>query len=140
MEKKKVLFICTHNSARSQMAEGLMNYLLGNYYSAYSAGTKPNFVNPFAIEVMKEIGIDISNHRSKSVVEFKGEKFDYVVTVCDSAKENCPFFPGAKEYIHQGFEDPSSFEGTDEEKLNKFREIRDEIKNFIFKKFKIQEV
>lgn len=139
MEKKKVLFICTHNSARSQMAEGLMNYLLGDYYSAYSAGTKPTLVNPFAIEVMMEIGIDISNHRSKSVVEFKGEKFDYVVTVCDTAKENCPFFPGAKEYIHQGFEDPSSFKGSDKEKLNKFREIRNEIKNFIFKKFKIQE-
>lgn len=139
MEKKKVLFICTHNSARSQMAEGLMNYLLGDYYSAYSAGTKPTLVNPFAIEVMMEIGIDISNHRSKSVVEFKGEKFDYVVTVCDTAKENCPFFPGAKEYIHQGFEDPSFFKGSDKEKLNKFREIRNEIKNFIFKKFKIQE-
>ncbi|MGB9844129.1 MAG: arsenate reductase ArsC [Caldisericia bacterium] len=135
--KKKILFICTHNSARSQMAEGLMIYFMNDEFSAFSAGTKPTKVNPFAIKVMKEIGIDISNHRSKSVLEFKGEKFDYVVTVCDSAKENCPFFPGAKEYLHKSFEDPSSFEGSEQEKLNKFREIRDEIKNFIFEKFKI---
>ncbi len=138
--KKKVLFICTHNSARSQMAEGIMNHFLGNNYSAYSAGTKPTFVNPFAIDVMKEIGIDISNHKSKSVFEFKGERFDYVVTVCDSAKENCPFFPGAKEYIHQSFEDPSSFEGTDEEKLIKFREVRDKIKDFILNRFKKEDL
>jgi len=103
------------------MAEGLMNYYLSDRYIAFSAGTKPTGVNPYAIKVMKELGIDISNHKSKSVLEFKGEKFDYVVTVCDSAKENCPFFPGAKEYIHQSFEDPSSFEGNEDEKFNKFR-------------------
>lgn len=118
------------------MAEGMVNYFLKDSYEAFSAGTKPSIVNPLAIEVMKEIGIDISNHRSKSVLEFKGEKFDYVVTVCDSAKENCPFFPGAKEYIHESFEDPSSFEGSHEEKLNKFREVRDKIKEFILIKFK----
>ncbi|MCX8094686.1 MAG: arsenate reductase ArsC [Caldisericia bacterium] len=133
--KKRVLFICTHNSARSQIAEGLINHFLKNKYIGFSAGTKPTNVNPLAIEVMKEIGIDISNYRSKSILEFKGEKFDYVVTVCDSAKENCPFFPGAKEYLHYSFEDPSSFEGSKEEKLNKFREVRDKIKEFIFKKF-----
>lgn len=138
-KKIKVLFICTHNSARSQMAEGLLNHYFNDSYIGFSAGTKPTIVNPIAIEVMKEIGIDISKHRSKSVLEFKGEKFDYVITVCDSAKENCPFFPGAKEYIHQSFEDPSSFEGNYEEKLNKFRKVRDEIKNFIFKKFKLME-
>lgn len=136
MDKKKILFICTHNSARSQIAEGLMNHFLKESYEAYSAGTKPTKVSPYAIKVMAEIGIDISNHRSKSVLEFKGEKFDYVVTVCDSAKENCPFFPGAKEYLHKSFEDPSSFEGTEEEKLSKFRSVRDEIKNFIFETFK----
>lgn len=135
MEKKKILFICTHNSARSQMAEGLVNFYLKEKFIAFSAGTKPTKVNPYAIKVMEEIGIDISNHRSKSVLEFKGEKFDYVVTVCDSAKENCPFFPGAKEYLHNSFEDPSSFEGTEEEKLNKFREIRDKIKEYILEKF-----
>jgi len=135
--KKKILFICTHNSARSQIAEGLVNYFLKDEFCAFSAGTKPTKVNPFAIEVMKEIGIDITNHRSKSVLEFKGEKFDYVVTVCDSAKENCPFFPGAKEYLHKSFGDPSLFEGNEQEKLKKFREVRDEIKNFIFEKFKI---
>ncbi|MDI6861205.1 MAG: arsenate reductase ArsC [Caldisericia bacterium] len=135
MNKKKVLFICTHNSARSQMAEGIMNSLLNDKFVAFSAGTKPTSVNPYAIKVMEEIGINIKNHRSKSILEFKGEKFDYVVTVCDSAKENCPFFPGAKEYLHQSFEDPSSFEGSEEEKLNKFREIRDEIKKFILEKF-----
>lgn len=117
------------------MAEGLVNFLLKDKFIAFSAGTYPTKVNPFAIKVMEEIGIDISNHRSKSVSEFKGEKFDYVVTVCDSAKENCPFFPGAKEYIHQSFEDPSSYEGSDEEKLNKFRKVRDEIKKFIIERF-----
>ncbi len=119
------------------MAEAIVNYFLKDSYEAFSAGTKPTKVNPLAIEVMKEIGIDISNHRSKSVLEFKGEKFDYVVTVCDSAKENCPFFPGAKEYIHKSFEDPSSFEGSYEEKLNKFREVRDKIKEFILDKFMV---
>ncbi len=135
MEKKKVLFLCTHNSSRSQMAEGIMNFYLKDKFIAFSAGTNPTSVNPFAIKVMEEIGIDIKNHRSKNVLEFKGEKFDYVVTVCDSAKENCPFFPGAKEYLHNSFEDPSSFKGSDEEKLNKFREVRDKIKEYILEKF-----
>lgn len=131
MERKRVLFICTHNSARSQMAEGIMNALFGDKFIAFSAGTDPKGVNPLAIEVLKEMGIDISHHRSKSIEEFRGESFDYVVTVCDNAKENCPFFPGGKKYIHRGFFDPASVEGTYEEKLNAFRKVRDEILNWI---------
>jgi len=131
MDKKRVLFICTHNSARSQMAEGIMNALYGDKFQAFSAGTNPSKVNPLAIEVLKEIGIDISHHRSKSIDEFKGETFDYVVTVCDNAKENCPYFPGGKKYVHRGFIDPASVEGTYEEKLSAFRKVRDEILNWI---------
>ncbi len=110
--KKKVLLICTHNSARSQMAEGLLNALYGNKYKAYSAGTKPSTVNPYAINAMAEIGIDISKNRSKSIDEFQGMKFDYVITVCDNAKETCPFFPGGEEYLHKSFDDPSDFNGN----------------------------
>jgi len=131
MDKKRVLFICTHNSARSQMAEGIMNALYGYKFQAFSAGTNPSKVNPLAIEVLKEIGIDISHHRSKSIDEFRGETFDYVVTVCDNAKENCPYFPGGKKYVHRGFMDPASVEGTYEEKLSAFRKVRDEILNWI---------
>jgi len=129
--KKKVLFICTQNSARSQMAEGLFRSMYGNRYDVYSAGTRPFRVNPFAIRVMGEIGIDISNHRSKSVNEFQGIEFDYVVTVCDNAKENCPFFPGGKEYLHYSFTDPAATQGNEEEILATFRKVRDEIRNWI---------
>jgi arsenate reductase len=113
------------------MAEGIMNALYGDKFQAFSAGTNPSKVNPLAIEVLKEIGIDISHHRSKSIDEFKGETFDYVVTVCDNAKENCPYFPGGKKYVHRGFMDPASVEGTYEEKLSVFRKVRDEILNWI---------
>lgn len=130
-EKKKILFICTHNSARSQLAEGLMNHFHGDRYDAFSAGTEATFVKPFAVEAMARIGIDISHHRSKTTEEFKGMPFDYVVTVCDSAKENCPFFPGATAYIHMGFKDPSNIEGTDEEKRSAFANTRDEIKQWL---------
>ncbi len=130
---KTILFICTHNSARSQMAEGLVNALLGGY-KAYSAGTEVTKVNPFAIEAMKDMDIDISNHYSKSIEEFRGTIFDYVVTVCDNAKEKCPFFPG-KKYIHKSFEDPSLKEGSYEEKLEYFIKIRNQIKNWIEKEF-----
>ena len=130
---QKILFICTHNSARSQMAEGLMRALFGNKFESYSAGTVATGVNPLAIKVMAEIGIDISHHRSKSVEEFRGWKFDYVVTVCDQAKETCPFFPGAKEYLHKGFEDPSQYRGN--EALEKFRKVRDEIKEWLIETF-----
>ena len=130
-EKNKILFICTHNSARSQMAEGLMNHFFGDQFEAFSAGTEATSVKPFAIEAMKQIGIDISHHRSKTVGEFKDVKFDYVVTVCNNAKENCPFFPGAKAYIHMGFKDPSDTEGSDEVKLCAFACTRDKIKQWL---------
>lgn len=133
--KKKVLFICTHNSARSQMAEGLLNSLYGNRYEAYSAGIEPSVVNPHAIQVMSELGIDISKHRSKSVKEFAEQEFDYVITVCDQAKETCPFFPGGKRHLHKSFEDPVLFEGNEALTLSVFRQVRDEIKDWIEKEF-----
>lgn len=132
--KKSVLFICTHNSARSQMAEGILRFMYGDKYDVASAGTIASSVNPFAIEVMKEIGIDISNHRSKSIEEFRGKTFDYVITVCDRANETCPFFPG-KVHIHRNFEDPALVTGTDAEKLKVFRSVRDEIKVWIEENF-----
>lgn len=132
--KRKVLFICTHNSCRSQMAEGLLRALYGDYYESYSAGLEATEVNPYAIKVMSEIGIDISNQRSKSINEFKEILFDYVVTVCDSAKERCPFFPG-KRVIHKSFVDPAEFIGSEEEKFSVFREVRDQIKDWIVETF-----
>lgn len=135
MEKKlalmKVLFICTHNSARSHMAEGLLNALYSDRYLAFSAGTEPSTVNPCAIRVMKEIGIDISDHRSKSVDEFLDQDLDYVVTVCDHAKEVCPFFPGGRKALHKGFQDPTSVAGTEDEKLLRFRRVRDQIRVWV---------
>jgi arsenate reductase len=128
---KKVVFICTHNSARSQMAEGLLRHLYGEEYEAFSAGTSQTGVNPFAVKVMEEIGIDISGARSKGIDEFTGTIFDYVITVCDHARQICPFLPAAIENLHAGFEDPAAFEGTDEAKLMKFREVRDETKRWI---------
>ena len=128
---KKVLFICTHNSARSHMAEGFMNTLYGDRYLAFSAGTEPSKVNPHAVRVMQEIGIDISDHRSKSVNEFVDQDLEYVVTVCDHAKEACPFFPGGRKALHKGFEDPASAAGTEQEKLALFRSVRDEIREWI---------
>ncbi len=133
--KKRIIFICTHNSARSQMAEGILRALYGERFEVFSAGTEPKDVNPFAIKVMEEIGIDISKQRAKSVKEFLGEEFDLVVTVCDHAKESCPFFPGGKIYAHKGFEDPSQFRGDEEEILSAFRRVRDEIKDWIEKSF-----
>jgi arsenate reductase len=129
--KKTILFICTHNSARSQIAEALVNELVVDRYKAFSAGSEPTRVNPYAITAMAEIGIDISANQAKIVNVFRGKNFDYVVTVCDHAKEACPFFPGAKQYLHQGFTDPSTFTGSDEEKLSGFRRVRDEIKSWI---------
>jgi arsenate reductase len=131
MQRKKILFICTHNSARSQMAEGLVNHLWSTRFRAFSAGTEPGTVNPNAIAAMKEIGIDISGARSKSVNKFVGKPFDLVVTVCDQAKQNCPFFPGAREYIHRSFEEPSGKTGSEVEILRLFREIRDDIKSWL---------
>lgn len=125
---KRVLFVCTHNSVRSQMAEGLINHDLAGKVQAFSAGTEPSQVNPLAVEVMKEIGIDISRHRSKSLDEFKDEKFDFVITLCDHAAETCPVFFGGTKRIHMGFEDPAAAVGSEEEKLSFFRKIRDEIR------------
>lgn len=133
--KKKVLFLCTHNSARSQMAEGLLRAWYGDRYEAFSAGTHPSAVNPYAIQVMAEIGIDISAHHSKNVDIFLGMKFDYVVTVCNQAKEKCPFFRGDGKHVHRDFEDPSQFTGGDDQKLAVFRQVRDIIKGWIEKTF-----
>jgi len=128
---KSVLFICTHNSARSQMAEGLVNSLYSKVLRAKSAGTKPSQVNPLAIRAMAEMDIDISSQRSKSLSEFEGQRFDYVVMVCSDAAETCPFFPGGREQIHHSFDDPASVEGTEEEKLRAFRKSRNEINKWM---------
>ena len=134
-EKRRVLFICTHNAARSQMAEGLVRALYGNRYEVFSAGTDPGIVSPFAIKVMAEIGLDISSHYSKSIQEFSNQSFDYVVTVCDHAKESCPFFPGGKKILHKSFEDPSSLTGTEEEIMAGFRRVRNAIRSWIENEF-----
>jgi arsenate reductase len=133
--KKRVLFICTHNSARSQMAEGFLNALYPDRYEASSAGTEPSNINPLAVQVMKEVGIDISSHLSKGVKEFLGMDIDYVITVCDLARQTCPFFPGGKEIIHKGFEDPAAFSGSEEEKMALFRRVRNEIRDWISETF-----
>ncbi len=112
------------------MAEGLLNALYGDRYQASSAGVTPTKINPFAVKAMAEIGIDISENRSKSIEEFRGEKFHYVVTVCDSARETCPFFPG-ETIVHKAFEDPSQFRGSEEDMLKKVRRVREEIKEWI---------
>ena len=134
-EKKKVLFLCTHNSARSQMAEGILRSSHGDKYEVYSAGTEPSRVNPYAVRAMAEIGVDISQHISKHVEKYSGKDFDTVVTVCDYAKDECPTLPGAARYLHKGFTDPSRFRGKDEEILAGFRIVRDEIKSWIEKEF-----
>lgn len=126
--KKRVLILCTGNSARSQMAEGLLRHDVGQRFEVESAGTKPGSVRPEAIAVMRELGIDISGHRSKPVEEFAGQHFDSVITVCDSARESCPVFFGAAERLHHSFDDPAAFEGTDEERLAVFRRVRDELR------------
>ena len=135
MVKQNVLFLCTHNSARSQMAEGLLNHLRGDRYQAYSAGTEPGSVHPLAVKVMAEIGIDISTHRSKHVREFVDREMDLVITVCDNAREACPFFPGAKESRHKSFPDPVTAGSNAEEKLAAFRATRDAFHFWIEKHF-----
>jgi arsenate reductase len=130
-DPKKVLILCTGNSARSQMAEGLLRHDAGERFVVESAGTKPSHVRPEAIAVMKELGIDISGHRSKSVDEFEGTEFDYVLTVCDKAKENCPVFPGHANRLHRNFEDPAATEGSEAVRLAVFRRVRDEIRNYL---------
>src|SRR6202790_3789986 len=122
---KRVLILCTGNSARSQMAEGLLRSLSGDRFEVASAGTKPSIVRPEAIAVMSELGIDISSHRSKHVREFDGQHFDYVITVCDHANESCPIFPDDTERIHWSFPDPAAVEAGEAERLAAFRSVRD---------------
>jgi arsenate reductase len=130
-DKKKVLILCTGNSARSQMAEGLLRHDAGDRYEVQSAGTKPGRVRPEAIAVMKEIGIDIAGHRSKSVDEFAAHDFDYVLTVCDNAKESCPVYPGHANRLHHAFEDPAAAVGSEAERLAVFRRVRDQLRDYL---------
>jgi arsenate reductase len=126
--KPKILFLCTGNSCRSQMAEGFLRYLAGDRFEACSAGIHPTTVNPMAIEVMAEIGIDISGHRSKSAAEYLGKHFPYVITVCNHARERCPIFPGPAQRLHWGFDDPAEARGSREARLAVFRRVRDQIR------------
>ena len=134
MKKRSVLFICTHNSARSQLAEGLVNYFFSEYWEAHSAGTEQTSVKPLAVEAMKDIGIDISRQFSKTIDYYKDEKFDLVITVCNDARENCPIYPNAQRIIHLPFKDPSNKTGNQKKKLKAFIQTRDEIKK------KLQEI
>jgi len=128
MDKARVLILCTGNSARSQMAEGLLRNDAGERFEVFSAGIEPSQVRPLAIEAMRELGIDISAQRSKSVEEFAGEEFDCVITVCDNANERCPVFPGKTKRIHWSFEDPATAVGDEATRLDVFRRVRDEIR------------
>lgn len=132
--RKRVLILCTGNSARSQMAEGLLRHDAGDRFEVFSAGTRPSHVRPEAIAAMGELGIDISGHRSKSVEELIGQHFDYVLTVCDNAKESCPVFPGESVRIHRSFDDPAEVPGSEEERLAVFRRVRDELREY-FREF-----
>ncbi|MHB0972274.1 MAG: arsenate reductase ArsC [Thermoanaerobaculia bacterium] len=127
MSNLRVLFLCTHNSARSQMAEGLLRERGGKTFEVFSAGTEETRVHPLAIEAMRESGIDISSQTSKTLERFVGEPWDYVITVCDRANESCPLFPGGKHRLHWSFDDPSTATGTESQRLATFRRIRDEI-------------
>lgn len=131
MVKERVLILCTGNSARSQMAEGLLRARAGDHIDVYSAGTRPSVVNPLAIEAMQERGIDISGHRSKHLDEFRAQPFDYVITVCDSAAETCPIFPGKAERVHWSFPDPAAVQGPEAERLAAFRQVRDDIERHL---------
>jgi len=131
-KKKRVLFLCTENSARSQMAEGLMRHLRGKEFEVFSAGTEPKGIHPLAREAMKEIGINISDHWSKHLDEYGNTSFDYIVSLCDSAATTCPVFPGEGQRIHRSFSDPATATGSEEEKLDMFRKVRDEIKQFLY--------
>ncbi len=130
-EKARVLFLCTHNSARSQMAEGLLRDLAGDRFEVHSAGTEATSVRPQAARVMGELGVDISGQESKTLDRYLGEPFDYVITVCDEANEACPFFPGAKRRLHWSLPDPSRADGTEEERVEVFRSVRDRLKGLM---------
>jgi arsenate reductase len=132
--KAKILFLCTGNSCRSQMAEGWVRQLMGDDLEPYSAGVETHGLNPSAVRVMQEAGVDISPQRSKSLADLGEERFDYVVTVCDSARESCPVFPGKAQMLHAGFDDPprlAAAAGTEEEALSHYRRVRDEIRRFV---------
>lgn len=129
--KPSILVLCTGNSARSQMAEGLLRSHLGDRFDVFSAGTQPSIVRPEAIAVLAEVGIDISGNRSKSVNEFDGRDIDYVLTVCDNAKENCPYFPAKTRLVHHAFDDPAEIEGDPETRVESFRNVRDKIEVYI---------
>ena len=129
--KKRVLILCTGNSARSQMAEGLLRHDASDEFDVESAGTNPGTVRPEAIVAMKELGIDISGHRSKHVDEFDGQQFDYVITVCDNARETCPVFLGRAQKLHQGFDDPAAVTGSVEDRLAVFRRVRDQLRAYL---------
>jgi arsenate reductase len=131
MTKKRILILCTGNSVRSQMAEGLLRHDAGDRFEVFSAGVNPCKIRPEAIAVMRELGIDLSGHRSKHVDEFAGESFDYVLTVCDHARETCPVFPGQTRMIHHSFVDPGGFLGSGDERLTRFREVRDQIREYL---------
>jgi arsenate reductase len=131
MDKKRVLILCTGNSARSQMAEGLLRHDAGDRFEVESAGTRPGTVRPEAVAAMRELGIDISQQRSKHVDEFEGQQFDYVITVCDNAKESCPVFPASVTRLHHSFDDPAKFKGSEEERLTLFRRVRDELRSYL---------
>jgi len=137
---QRILFICTNNSARSQLAEGLLRHDGGGCFEVFSAGTLPTRVNPFAAAALRQAGIDPSGQRSKSVDEFRNQEFDYVVTVCSNAQATCPFFPGGREYLHLEFDDPSAVQGTDEEKQAAFARTRDEIRVWIRRTFIEREI
>lgn len=123
----RVLFLCAHNSARSQMAEGLLRAWAGERFEAHSAGTAATEVRPLAVEAMRELGIDISGQHSKAVTDYAGQSFDYAVTTCADDREACPYFPDARRQVHWAFDDPSAATGTDAERLAAFRRVRDEI-------------
>lgn len=132
MTKQRVLFLCTGNSCRSHMAEGFLRALGGNTFESLSAGAKPaGYVHPLAVEAMREAGVDISKHTSKSIGDFEGQELDYLITVCDKAWESCPTFSGAAKTLHWSFDDPAHAQGTDEEKMRVFRRVREEIKQRI---------
>jgi len=127
----RVLILCTGNSCRSQMAQGLFSHLSNGTYDAYSAGVSPTTVNPLAIRAMREIGIDISHHTSDGIEQYLNRDFDLVITVCDNAQENCPIFPGAKNTRHWPFEDPADAKGSEKERMRVFRKVRDKIRDKI---------
>ena len=130
-ERTRVLFVCTHNSARSQMADGLLRHLAGDRFEAHSAGTEATQVRPLAIRAMEEVGVDIAGQESKTLERHLKEPFDYVITVCDDANEACPFFPGARNRLYWSLEDPSRAKGSEDERLAIFRRVRDEIREHI---------